>query len=142
VIGQVYNAMAMPPWKLPDNATQIGLLTRSSKGGGYGNANAIRFEDRAGEEELWIHAEKDMLTEVENNSGLHIGNSRAEKVEGNQVTTVGKTYTVEVGDRQEFIVGASSMVLESDGTITIDGINIGIRGASSVTVDGKLIDLN
>jgi type VI secretion system secreted protein VgrG len=58
VIGRVYNAMTMPPWDLPGNATQSGILTRSSKDGGYGNANAIRFEDRKGAEEMWVHAEK------------------------------------------------------------------------------------
>ena len=43
VTGRVYNAEQMPPWDLPANATQTGILTRSSTGGGYANANAIRF---------------------------------------------------------------------------------------------------
>ena len=33
VTGCVYNAANMPPWGLPGNATQSGILTRSSKGG-------------------------------------------------------------------------------------------------------------
>lgn len=32
VIGRVYNAVSMPPWSLPGNATQSGTLTCSSKG--------------------------------------------------------------------------------------------------------------
>lgn len=73
ITGRVYNAMQMPPWDLPANKTQSGFLTRSSKGGtpGHGlhnspgTANAIRFEDKAGQEQLWLHAQKDQLTEVE-----------------------------------------------------------------------------
>jgi type VI secretion system secreted protein VgrG len=58
VTGCVYNAAHMPPWALPANATQSGIKTRSSKDGapgaglknGRGDANAIRFEDKAGAE--------------------------------------------------------------------------------------------
>ncbi len=44
---------------------RTGILTRSSQGGACDNANALRFEDKSGEEQLWLHAEKDQLTEVE-----------------------------------------------------------------------------
>jgi type VI secretion system secreted protein VgrG len=142
VTGRVYNAQNMPPWTLPVNATQSGTLTRSMQGGGYGTANAIRFEDKKGREEVWIHAEKDMRTEVENDSTLHVGNDRAEEIDGRQVITVGKTCTLVVGDRYELIVGASSIVLESNGSISINGINVNILGTGSVQVDGETIDLN
>ncbi|WP_250439226.1 type VI secretion system Vgr family protein, partial [Delftia tsuruhatensis] len=82
VMGCVYNASNMPPWALPANATQSGIKTRSSKGGapgagmknGQGDANAIRFEDKAGQEQLWLHAQKDQLTEVENDEDKWVGN--------------------------------------------------------------------
>ena len=37
---------ALPPFKLPDNATQSGFLTRSTKDGAVANANMIQFEDK------------------------------------------------------------------------------------------------
>ena len=46
ITGRVYNAENMPPWELPANMTQSGVLSRSTKGGAYGNANALRFEDK------------------------------------------------------------------------------------------------
>ena len=58
VTGRVHNAEQMPPWDLPANATQSGILTRSSKGGSAANANVLRFEDKKGSEQLLIHAEK------------------------------------------------------------------------------------
>jgi type VI secretion system secreted protein VgrG len=73
ITGRVYNADNMPPWDLPANQTQTGILSRSSQGGTYDNANAIRFEDKKGEEQLWLHAEKDQLTEVENDEKKWVG---------------------------------------------------------------------
>lgn len=141
VTGRVYNGSNMPPWPLPDNATQSGTLSRSEDGN-YGTANAIRFEDKKGREEVWIHAEKDMRTEVENNASLQVGNNLVEEIDANQATTVAKTCRLVVGDRLEIVVGASSIVLESNGDISINGINISVLGASSVTVDGTVVHLN
>ncbi|GKT25482.1 type VI secretion system tip protein TssI/VgrG [Acidovorax sp. SUPP3334] len=50
ITGRVYNGIQMPPWKLPDNKTQSGTLTRWSKGGG--GASMLRFEDKKGIEHL------------------------------------------------------------------------------------------
>jgi len=81
ITGRVYNAEQMPPWELPANATQSGVLSRSSKGGAYGNANALRFEDKKGEEQLWLHAEKDQLTEVENDETKWVGRDRRKTID-------------------------------------------------------------
>ena len=52
--GMVYNKENMPPYSLPDNMTQSGIKTRSSKGGSGDNFNEIRFEDKKGSEEIYI----------------------------------------------------------------------------------------
>src|SRR3546814_7349782 len=69
IIGRVFNASNMPPWDLPGNATQSGFLSRS-KDGDRNTANALMFEDVAGGERIWLHAERDLTTEVEANE-LH-----------------------------------------------------------------------
>jgi type VI secretion system secreted protein VgrG len=84
ITGRVYNADNMPPWELPANATQSGVLTRSSKGGAYGNANALRFEDKKGAEELWLHAEKDQRIEVENDETHWVGHDRTKTVDNDE----------------------------------------------------------
>ncbi len=50
ITGRVYNNDNMPPYDLPDNATQSGIKSRSSKGGSPTNINELRFEDKKGEE--------------------------------------------------------------------------------------------
>jgi type VI secretion system secreted protein VgrG len=73
ITGRVYNAEQMPPYSLPANQTQSGIKTRSSKSGTADNFNEIRFEDKKGEEELYIHAEKDCNRVVENDDTLKVG---------------------------------------------------------------------
>ena len=102
VISRVYNGDNLPPWDLPANATQSGILTRSSKGGGYNNANALRFEDKKGEEQLWLHAEKDQLTEVENNEKKWVGNDREKTIDRDETNHIKRDRT-ETVDRDEDI---------------------------------------
>ena len=68
----------MPPYALPANATQTGIKSRSSKGGGAANFNEIRFEDKKGSEQVFIHAEKNQDIEVENDETHWVGHDRTE----------------------------------------------------------------
>ena len=59
IVGSVYNAQDMPPYTLPDNMTQSGYQSRSTKTGTYDNFNQLLFEDKKGSEQIYFHAEKD-----------------------------------------------------------------------------------
>ncbi|UOD31887.1 type VI secretion system tip protein VgrG [Massilia violaceinigra] len=102
ITGMVPNVNTMPPWTLPDNKTQSGILTRSTPGGAYDNANALRFEDKKGEEQLWLHAEKDQLTEVENDEDKWVGNDRRKTVDRDETNRIKRDRT-ETVDRDETI---------------------------------------
>lgn len=120
ITGRVYNAEQMPPWDLPANATQSGILTRSSKGGGYANANAIRFEDKKGSEELWIHAEKDQRIEVENDESHSVGHDRSKTVGHDETTQVAHDRTETVGNNETITIGVNRVeTVGSNETITI-----------------------
>lgn len=102
ITGLVPNEDNMPPWELPANKTQTGFLTRSTQGGGYDNANAIRFEDKIGQEQLWIHAEKDQDVEVENDETHWVGRDRKKTIDRDENVYVKRDRT-EVVDRNETI---------------------------------------
>ena len=71
ITGRVYNAESMPPYKLPDDQTKSTIKTYSSKGGG--GFNELRFEDKKGSEQVFIHAEKDTDFRVKNDQREWIG---------------------------------------------------------------------
>ena len=78
VVGCVFNPDQMPMYKLPQDKTKTYLRTNSSPGGvGY---NALRFEDKAGEEQIYVHGQKNMDTRVRNDSKERIGNDRHMRV--------------------------------------------------------------
>jgi len=109
VTGSVYNADLMPPYGLPDNATQSGIKTHSSKEGTADNFNEIRFEDKKDSEEIYFHAEKDFNRVVENNDTLKIGFDKKDKGD----------RTVEVFNCETYKVGAGEGECD-DGSQTVD----------------------
>lgn len=108
ITGRVYNDEQMPPYELPANQTQSGIKTRSSKDGTAENFNEIRFEDKKGEEELYVHAEKNYTRIVENDETVQIGADKKDKgdqtvdIHNNRTVTLAEgtdTLTIEKGDR-------------------------------------------
>ena len=58
IVGLVYNADQMPAYTLPDEKTKSYVKTNTSTGGdGF---NEIRFEDLKDQEQIFIHAERDL----------------------------------------------------------------------------------
>ncbi|NHZ82747.1 type VI secretion system tip protein VgrG [Massilia sp. CCM 8695] len=105
ITGMVPNSDTMPPWTLPQNKTQSGILTRSSPGGQYHNANALRFEDKKGQEQLWLHAEKDQLTEVEHDEDKWVGHDRRKKVDRDETSRIGRDRTERVDHNERISIG-------------------------------------
>ena len=104
ITGMVPNANTMPPWTLPANKTQSGVLSRSTPGGSYDNANALRFEDKKGAEQLWLHAEKDQLTEVEHDEDKWVGNDRRKTIDRDETTLVKRDRTETVDNNETITI--------------------------------------
>lgn len=104
ITGCVYNANNMPPWDLPANKTQSGILTRSSREGRAAHANALRFEDKRDAEELWLHAEKDQRFEVENDESHWVGNDRKKMVDRDETVEIKHNRTETVGHDERITV--------------------------------------
>jgi type VI secretion system secreted protein VgrG len=146
ITGRVYNAEQMPPWDLPGNRTQSGFLTRSSQGGGAANANAIRFEDKAGSEQLWIHAEKNQDIEVEKDETHWVGHDRTKTIDHDETSHIKHDRTETVDNNETITVhGARTETVDKNETITINlhrsetvnsGEDVTVNGARSHTVNG------
>ena len=166
VTGRVYNEASMPPWALPAAATQMGFMSRT-KDGTADNANALRFEDKAGAEQVWIQAERNMDTQVKNDESHTIANDHTHLVGGNQIKRVvlnqatgvkgdasaltGKTrsdavvnaFTLGSGESLRLECGESVIELLANGQINITGtsFNITVKGDGAINTGGQL-DLN
>jgi type VI secretion system secreted protein VgrG len=147
IIGRTYNGENLPPWDLPANATQSGFLTRSSKGGSYGNANAIRFEDKQGAEQLWIHAEKNQDIEVENDETHWVGRDRTKTIDrhetvfvkGNRTETVNLDETITIHQNRTERVDLDEKISIGMNRTEDVGVNetISIGSNRSVTIGGN-----
>ncbi|MBE1283378.1 MAG: type VI secretion system tip protein VgrG [Rhodobacteraceae bacterium] len=96
--GMIYNADNMPPYALPENMTQTGIKTRSSKKGGTNNFNELMFEDRKDEELVRFQAERDFKQIVKNNAEISIGVETQEAGDLTQTIFHTKTETIQTGD--------------------------------------------
>ena len=130
ITGRVYNDEQMPPYKLADNQTRTTFLTRSTKGGGSSNFNELRFEDKKGDEQIFMNAEKDMDWRVEKESREYVGanrhmivkSSQFESVDGDKQSQVGGKFIEKIAGDTSIQIGAKRMEqVGSDESVTIGG---------------------
>jgi type VI secretion system secreted protein VgrG len=142
ITGRVYNGDSMPPYGLPGNATQSGIKSRSSKGGGEANFNEIRFEDKKGSEQLYIHAEKDQDTLVEHDETRQVGHDQTQKVGHDRTREVGNDETITIDrDRLLTVVRDKREVVNGRKLINVAQTHTEIIGtAMSVSVGGTLTE--
>lgn len=110
IIGSVYNNDNLPPYQLPFEQTKSGIKTRSTKGGGASNANELRFEDKMGQEEIFIQAQKDFNQTIKNNLSVQVGNQS----------------TLQAQQSIELKVGNNSLLINTQG-IFINGEKVNIN---------------
>jgi type VI secretion system secreted protein VgrG len=120
VTGAVYNGESKPPYPLPDQATKSTIKSNSSKGGqGF---NEIRFEDKKGSEQIFIHAEKDQDVRVKKDAKEWIGKDRHLVVKENQKELVEKDKHTHVkGDRLLKVEGNLGRTVAKDEVAKITG---------------------
>ncbi|MEM9343574.1 MAG: type VI secretion system tip protein TssI/VgrG [Pseudomonadota bacterium] len=159
--GMLYNNTNMPPYDLPDNKTQSGIKTDSSKGSdGF---NELMFEDLKGEELVRFQAEKDYEGIIKNNSTVTIGVEKedagdlTETIQNNVTRNIVKgdhTFTIETGSEVKSIKTDKTETIETGdhattvrmGDLTVD-VSLGkihmtamqeillTVGASSIKID-------
>jgi type VI secretion system secreted protein VgrG len=138
ITGRVYNSDNQPPYALPANQSQSGIKSHSTKGGTLDNFNELRFEDKFGNEQVYLQAEKDLAVLVKNierrdvkasrtsdigtDDTLHVGQNRLSTVFIEDREIVGASQWVEVGANQTISVTATRKI-----TSATELVNTGTR---------------
>ncbi len=123
ITGRTHNISNTPPYGLPEHKTRTTLKTKTHKGEG---SNELRFEDEADQEQIYVHAQKDLdlLTEnnrtevirndshrtVENHDFSHVKGNEHRTVDGEQRESVGSDYSLSIGGSLHSKQGKSQLV--------------------------------
>lgn len=167
ITGRVYNAEQTVPYDLPENATQSGMKSRSSKGGTPANFNEIRMEDKKGLEQLYIHAERNQDIVVEVDESHSVGHDRNKSIGHDEVVTIGnnrlrivkqedilsvgqrktdsisQSYVIEVGENLRLVCGESILELNASGQINLTGVQISFYASGDAEFNtGGVLHLN
>ncbi len=120
VVGATYNGANPPPVSLPGDKTKSVLRSASSPGSA--GHNELTFEDAAGAEQIYVHAQKDETITVENDKNQTVG--------GFESLSVKK-------DRTRDITGQQALHVVLDDAARVDGNQtITVMGKRTVHVDG------
>lgn len=142
VIGSLYNGTQNPPFALPDKKTQSGYRSRSVEQGSE-NFNELRFEDKPGEEHIYLHAEKDFQMKVEDSVDVLVENNKTEKIINNLISEIGKNTTAKVGKNYSIDIGeVLSLTAGKSIEIKVGGASIQMSSSGEINIKGKKIALN
>ncbi|MGL5763277.1 MAG: type VI secretion system tip protein TssI/VgrG, partial [Plesiomonas shigelloides] len=111
VTGRTYHATNRPPYDLPAHKTRTVLRTETHQGEGF---NELRFEDQAGQEEIYIHGQKDLNVLIENDVAWHIKHDEHRDIDNERVTRIKANdhLTVE-GEKRDQIKADYSLTVDA-----------------------------
>ncbi|WP_443190162.1 type VI secretion system Vgr family protein [Pseudomonas indica] len=112
VTGCLYNAKHLVPYDLPANKTRSVFKTLSSPGGG--GHNELRIEDRKGQEQIYLHAERDLEQNIRHDQTIRVGHERHDTVEAN-------SYSDFMAEEHRTVHGDRKTELKADDHLTIAG---------------------
>ncbi|WP_318357053.1 type VI secretion system Vgr family protein [Enterobacter sp.] len=123
ITGRLYHEDNRAPGDLPDTRTQMTLRSKTYKGSGF---NELRFDDATNNEQVYLHAQKNMDTEVLNNRTTDVKVNHSETIGNNQNITVGVGQTVNVGkenagghDQKVTVAHDQITIITNDQTIEV-----------------------
>ncbi len=150
VTGRTYHEDNRSPGDLPGTKTQMTIRSKTYKGSGF---NELRFEDATDSEQVYLHAQKNMDTEVLNDRTTDVKHDHTETIGNNQNITVGLGQTVTVGTKKEgghdqtiTVAHDRSITVRNDQTLKVANdrrVNVShddglyVANDRKVTVEGK-----
>ncbi|MEQ9998077.1 type VI secretion system tip protein TssI/VgrG [Pectobacterium versatile] len=111
ITGRTFHATNPSPYPLPAHKTRTVLRTKTHQGEGF---NELRFEDQAGQEEIYIHGQKDLNALVENDVVWHIKHDAHTEIDNERVTRIKSNdhLTVE-NEKRDHVKGGFSLTVDT-----------------------------
>ncbi|CDG90602.1 type VI secretion system Vgr family protein [Xenorhabdus bovienii] len=132
VTGCVYNGLNRPPLDLPAEKTRTTFKTRTHKGEGF---NELRFDDAKGSEEIFIHAQKDMKSDILNDETKNIGHNRTHHIKHDAHLRIDNEYRVLAGNDISLSTGKKLHIKADDALLTQSGNEIHFRSGAKIVID-------
>ncbi|SDX06406.1 type VI secretion system Vgr family protein [Marinobacter mobilis] len=140
ITGRTYHATNTPPYALPEHKTRTVLKTQTHKGEG---SNELRFEDEANQEQIYLHAQKDLdlLTEndrtevVKHDSHLTVENERISHIQADDHLTVDGEQRVSIGADSSQTIGGSYHQKTAQATLSEAGTEVHHKAGAKVVLD-------
>ena len=158
ITGVVYSGVAKPPYELPGEKTKSTIKTNSSTGGG--GFNEIRFEDKKGSEQIFMHGEKQLDVRIKKDRLSWIGQDTHLIVKQHRKEMIEKDQHLQIkGDLKEKVTGIASLKVDQklqykvgqnsalDSGVEIHlkaGVNLILEAGTQISlkVGGNFIDIN
>ncbi|MQL49564.1 type VI secretion system tip protein VgrG [Photorhabdus khanii] len=132
VTGCTYNGLNRPPLDLPAEKTRTTFKTQTHKGEGF---NELRFEDAKDQEEVFIHAQRDMKTQILNDETVDIANNRLHHVKHDAHLRVDNEYRVLANNDISVSTGKKLHVKADDALLMQGGNEIHLRSGTTLIID-------
>ena len=141
VSGCLANSLNPVPYPLPAHKTRSVFRSRSTPG--TSGFNELHLEDRAGQELIYLRAQRDMEHKVEHDSRLEVGNERHETIRGNSIAvfeaedqrTVTADRKVELKANDYLQVANSSHTRVGQALIVEAGQEVHLKAGANLILD-------
>ncbi|RAW84996.1 type VI secretion system tip protein TssI/VgrG [Photorhabdus laumondii] len=132
IIGRTYNAINLPPNRLPMAKTQMVIRSKTHKGEGF---NELRFDDDKGGEEIYIHAQKNMKTEILNDEMVNIAHNQTHHIKHDAHLRVDNEYRVLAQQDISVSTGQKLHIKADDALLVQSGNEIHLSSGAKVVID-------
>jgi len=158
VTGALYNGTSAVPYELPAHKTRSTFKSHSSPGGG--GFNELRIEDKKGQEQIYLHAEKNLdvyvrnewkewigneqHTTVANNLNQSVGADQNTTIKQNHNLKVGKNLSQNVAQKAQLKIGGSHVEQAGQDIVLKAGMTLVIQAGVELTLKagGGLVKLD
>ncbi len=123
IVGRVHNGANPTPQKLPEQKAWSTWRSRSTPGGN--GFNEITFDDAAGAERLYVHAQRDAIVEVENDVFTRV---------------LGNVNGLVQGNGTGGVKGTGKLSIDGDASLKVGGdLAIDVAGSINATAGSNIV---